>query len=209
MGLFKKKKPAVETPEQKMENLRKQLTSLNQKAFQIKRMVSGYEQQINKCISNIKQNPDNQYLITSTKNTLKYLITKKKLYEKFGSIIEATKALVETKYTEISLTRGEDLIDSNFCDEISKMYSTCDEYTDMIDKATSIDQLTALMDSFSNSMGSAMGVNADDEVDSLINDALGQKKEEKEIVKEKNVETEKKENEVDIEKLLDNIRKSM
>ena len=74
MGLFKRKpKKVVETPEQKMEDLRKQLTTLNQKSFQIKRMTSVYDQQIEKNLANIKQNPKNEYLIASTKNTLKYL----------------------------------------------------------------------------------------------------------------------------------------
>ena len=55
MGLFKRKpKKVVETPEQKMEDLRKQLTTLNQKSFQIKRMTSVYDQQIEKNLANIK-----------------------------------------------------------------------------------------------------------------------------------------------------------
>ena len=197
MGLFKRKpKKVVETPEQKMEDLRKQLTTLNQKSFQIKRMTSVYDQQIEKNLANIKQNPKNEFLIGTTKNTLKYLVAKKKAYQKFGAIIEAVKAQVETKYTEISLTRGEEVIDSKFCDEISKIYSTCEEYTDMIDKTSSIDQLEIVMKNFTDSLGIAMGFNTDDEVDSLINEAISPKKE-------------ATEGEVDIEKLLDKIRKSM
>ena len=210
MGLFKRKpKKVVETPEQKMEDLRKQLTTLNQKSFQIKRMTSVYDQQIEKNLANIKQNPKNEFLIGTTKNTLKYLVAKKKAYQKFGAIIEAVKAQVETKYTEISLTRGEEVIDSKFCDEISKIYSTCEEYTDMIDKTSSIDQLEIVMKNFTDSLGIAMGFNTDDEVDSLINEAISPKKEESKAEVKKEEKKDATDGEVDIEKLLDKIRKSM
>lgn len=210
MRLFKRKpKKVVETPEQKMEGLRNQLTTFNQKSFQIKRMTSMYDQQIEKSLAAVKQNPKNEYLIKTTKDTLKYLVTKKKLYQKFGAIIEAAKAQVETKYTEISFTRGEEVIDPKFCDEISKVYSTCSEYTDMIDKASSIDQLESLLENFSNSLGFAMNVDSNDEVDALINEAINPKKEETKAEVKKEEKKEATEGEVDIEKLLDKIRKSM
>lgn len=202
----KKELTQSEIAEKKVEELGNLLSTLNQKSFQIRRMSSVYDQQVERSLANLKQNPKNEYLIASTKNTLKYLFAKKKAYERFGAIIDAVRAQVETKYAEASLTRGEEIIDSKFCNDITKIYSACDEYASMIDSATSIGQLEDLMKNFSNSLGVAMGFNSDDEVDALINDAIGVQKETK---TEKEDKKEKTKEEVDSEKILDSIRKGI
>ena len=202
----KKEPTAEEKASQKIEGLKNLLSSINQKSFQIKRMTSVYQQQIEKCLNNVKQNPNNQYLINTTRNTLKYLIAKKNAYEKFGALIEATKMQVETKYTEASLTNGEEIIDAKFCSNIEKLYTACDDYTNMINDANTLAGLENIMKIASDSLGVVLESDSEDEIDSMLNDARGIKNEPK-VKKEETKETVKEETNND--KALEDIRKSI
>ena len=63
----KKELTQSEIAEKKVEDLGNLLSKRNQKSFQIRRMSSVYDQQIERSLANLKQNPKNEYLIASTK----------------------------------------------------------------------------------------------------------------------------------------------
>lgn len=211
MGLFgfgkKKEKNVVteQTPEQKIAELKAKYEEITKKLFQTTRMISGYGLQIEKVVDNVKKNPENQFIAKQAKGQLTYLVAKKQILQKFSAMMEAVKSNLEMKIRELQLTGGKDIIDSNFINEISKIYGDCEEYFNMASESQNIESLEGVMQQFYDAYGQTLGVDPTNEVEALLKGATGQKEEAKQ---EQKAEA-KKEGDVDINSLLDKVRKDL
>lgn len=209
MSIFKKKKPLAveETPEQKILKLKEQLRKMSEKSFQTQRMINSYGYQIEKVIQNVKNNPKNDFLVKSAQNQLKYLLAKKKLLERFSAIMDAAKMTLETRLTELRLTGGKDVIDSAYCEELTKLFDNCEEYFKMAQDATNVADLEGVMNDFCNITGESIGIDVESEVKDLLKDAINPSAK----VEEKAEETVKKDakSDIDIDSMLSKIRKDL
>ena len=136
---------------------------------------------------------------------LECLKSKKNTYEEYGKMVETEKINAGTLYAKLVLFKNKDnpsFIDGNISfDELKKLYTPCDNYTNMINDANTLEELENIMKIASDILG--VGQKGKD---SMVDNALGIKNEPK-VKKEETKETVKEETNND--KTLEDIRKSI
>ena len=127
-----KSKPKGDPVEIEIESVRKDLNYLTEKLIKADIMSWQYKQVILNSINIFENESDNEFLTYATKIALKNLDAKGDICEKLKMIFKKVKSYAGILYSELVLFKNKD--NPPFLDELTKLYTTCDNYSKMIEE---------------------------------------------------------------------------